>query len=340
MKKRYILGFVLSMVFMYLAFKSVNVSEFVEIFSNINYLYSIPVVASSLIGFIFRALRWKYILEPVKVIKISKLFSATMIGFMANNILPVRLGEIVRAYSIGKMENISKSSSFATIVAERVLDLLFIMFVFLALLFLFPFTVTFPEEIIRYSYFLILFAFVFLFFLLFILWKRKFVLNIVEKILSSFSKNISSRIHRIINSFIKGLDFFNNTRHFITIILYTILMWLFYMLSFSFALLAFDFFNNSIQTFFLLGVVLIVLASVGMMIPSAPGAIGTFHSFCIWGILIIGIADKNQAAAYAVFVHGLDYISITTVGLFFLFKENLHFAEMNLKDEKSNEEND
>ena len=167
--------------------------------------------------------------------------------------------------------------------------------------------------------------------------KRDFVLNFVERILGSFPQNISSRIHRIVDSFIKGLDFFHNTRHFIPIIFYTILMWFFYMLSYSFAFLAFGFFDNSLNTFFLAGVVLIVLGSVGLMIPSAPGAIGTFHTFCILGLLIVGLGDKSQSAAYAVFIHGIGYITITTVGLIYLFKENLHFSEISLKNEKAGE---
>ena len=78
MKKKYIFGITLSIVFMYLAFKNVNISEFVEIFSKINYLYCIPVVTSSFIGNIFRALRWKYIIEPVKIIKIRVLKKQTL----------------------------------------------------------------------------------------------------------------------------------------------------------------------------------------------------------------------------------------------------------------------
>lgn len=339
MKKRYIIGIILSIIFTYLAFRNVDLVIFFRVFKSIKYGYAVPIVFCTMGGFVFRAIRWKYFIKPVKVITISRLFSSVMIGFMANNILPVRLGEIVRAYSIGKMENISKSSAFATVVIERVLDVFFMLFLFLLLLFLFP-LVNFPEELVKGTYYiLILFLFV-LIFLLFIMRKRDFVLNLIEKILSSFPEKISKSIQRVVDSFIKGLDFFHNTHHFIPIIFLTVLMWLLYMGSYYFAFMAFDFFNGSYHEFLLKGVVLLVLGSIGLMIPSAPGAIGTFHYFCILGLLIAGLNDKNQNASYAVFIHGINYISITSVGFIFFLKENMRLSEMGLKDEKSCEKND
>jgi len=336
MKKRYIIGIILSIVFTYLAFRNVDLVIFFRVFKSIKYGYAVPIVFCTMGGFVFRAIRWKYLIKPVKVINISKLFSSVMIGFMANNILPVRLGEIVRAYSIGKMENISKSSAFATIVIERVMDVFFMLFLFLLLLF----GVTFPEELVKSTYYILIFIFFVFIFLLFIMRKRDFVLNLIKKILSSFPEKISKRIQRVVDSFIKGLDFFHNTHHFIPIIFITVLMWFLYMGSYYFAFMAFDFFNESYHEFLLAGVVLLVLSSIGLMIPSAPGAIGTFHYFCILGLIIASLNDNNQAAAYAVFIHGINYISVTFVGLIFFLRENMRLSEMSLKDEKSYEKND
>jgi len=336
MKKRYIIGIVLSIVFTYLAFRNVDLVIFIRVFKSIKYGYAVPIVFCTMVGFVFRAIRWRYLIKPVKVINISKLFSSVMIGFMANNILPVRLGEIVRAYSIGKMENISKSSAFATVVIERVIDVFFMLFLFLLLLFL----INFPEELVRGTYYILIFILFVLIFLLFIMRKRDFVLNLIEKILGSFPEKISKRIQRTVDSFIKGLDFFHNTHHFIPIIFLTVLMWFLYMGSYYFAFMAFDFFNGSYHEFLLAGVVLLVLGSIGLMIPSAPGAIGTFHSFCILGLLVVGLKDNNQSAAYAVFIHGINYISITSVGFIFFLKENMRLSELGLEDEKSYKKKD
>ncbi|MCK4966342.1 flippase-like domain-containing protein [bacterium] len=335
MKKRLLFGIILSIVFLYLAFLNVDLVTFLGIFKRVEYGYAIPVVLANLLGFAFRAFRWGYILEPVKKIRFMNLFSSVMISFMANNVLPVRLGEFVRAYSIAKMENISKSSAFATVVLERVLDVFFILILFFLLIFLFPFALSFPEDFVIKTYYFLIFALIGLFVLIFMVWKKEIVLNIVEKIVSRFPKKIADRVHRIVNSFIKGLDFFRNTHHFIPIIIITILMWGFYIGSYYFAFMAFGFFENDLQTFLLAGVVVLVMSSVGVMIPSAPGAIGTFHYFCGIGLLLVGIADKNHQIAYAIFVHGVNYIGVTAVGLWFFIKENLRFSEMKFGNDDS-----
>jgi hypothetical protein len=335
MKKKIVFGIILSIVFTYLAFMKVDLKNFLSVLRNVKYQYTIPVIFLNLAGFVLRAYRWKYILEPVKVIKTRRLFSSVMISFMANNILPIRLGEFVRAYSIGKMENISKSSAFATIVIERILDVFFMLFLFMILLFLFPFALYFPENLIKNSYYFLFFSIVFLLFLLFIMWKREFVLDLIEKILKSFPQKVSDRIQNIVDSFIKGLDFFRNTRNFVPIVILTIIMWIIYMSGYYFGFFAFKFFTNDFYKFLLAGVVLLVVGSIGLMIPSAPGAIGTYHSFCILGLLITGLNDIDQTAAFAVYIHGANYISVILVGLFYFFKENMHFSDLKLSNEKS-----
>jgi len=233
------------------------------------------------------------------------------------------------------MENISKSSSFATVVVERVLDVFFILFLFLLLIFLFPFALSFPEDLVSKTYYFLIFSLIGLFVLIFMVWKKEVVLDIVEKVLRRFPDKIADKVHKVVNSFIKGLEFFRNTQHFVPILIITILMWSLYIGSYYFAFMAFGFFDNNLQTFMLAGLVILVMGSVGVMIPSAPGAIGTFHYFCGLGLLLVGITDKNQQMAYAFFVHGVNYIGITALGLWFFVKENLRFSEIKYEDNDS-----
>lgn len=122
MKWKLWLGIGISVLFLFLAFRKVNLHELKKALESANYIYLIPAILLTILSLWIRAFRWQYILQPVREIRVSSLFSATMIGFMANNLLPVRLGEFVRAYTIGEKERISKSSSLATIVVERIFD--------------------------------------------------------------------------------------------------------------------------------------------------------------------------------------------------------------------------
>src|SRR5687767_1368710 len=73
---------------------------------------------------VVRAIRWRYLLLPVGPARFSTALRTTMIGFAASNILPARVGEILRPYLLAREERLNATSAFATIVLERVLDML------------------------------------------------------------------------------------------------------------------------------------------------------------------------------------------------------------------------
>ena len=81
-----------------------------------DYVYLVPALALYITGFVFRGFRWQCMLAPLKRVSFKSSFSVVMIGFMANNILPLRMGELVRAWAIKRKEGISGSAGFATIV--------------------------------------------------------------------------------------------------------------------------------------------------------------------------------------------------------------------------------
>ena len=103
-----------------------------------NYWWIALLVPISLLGHWIRALRWKYLMAPIKKdCKLSHLFGAIMIGYAVNNVLP-RVGELVRPYVLGNQEQVSKSAALATVVVERILDLLSFYFIACITLFLYP----------------------------------------------------------------------------------------------------------------------------------------------------------------------------------------------------------
>ena len=138
-KYGYWFGFVLSLFFLVIFFRKIDLVTIWNSFLSVEYLYVIPLVVFNIFSFWVRAKRWQYLLAPIKKIKISPLFHATAIGFLANNILPARIGELVRAYVLGSKEKISKTSSFATIVVERLFDGFTILLLFLVVILFLPF---------------------------------------------------------------------------------------------------------------------------------------------------------------------------------------------------------
>ncbi|MGE5810758.1 MAG: lysylphosphatidylglycerol synthase transmembrane domain-containing protein, partial [Ignavibacteria bacterium] len=122
------ISIIISMVFVVLIFYEVDFNKTEQALRDADYIYLPFAVVLSIVTNILRTYRWKYVINPIKKISTHSLFSGVAIGYMANNLLPARLGEFVRAYMMGKKEGISKSATLATIVLERILDGLALLF--------------------------------------------------------------------------------------------------------------------------------------------------------------------------------------------------------------------
>ncbi len=140
MKKRHIqllVGIILSVIFLYLAFRRVDFARLWETLRSINFWWFIPFVIVTLISMYFRAIRWHFLFLPRYRIKTTRLFPPLMVGFAFNGILPARAGEFARAYLGARREKLDFSTMFATVVVERIFDGLTIIILFtLGLLFL------------------------------------------------------------------------------------------------------------------------------------------------------------------------------------------------------------
>jgi uncharacterized protein (TIRG00374 family) len=133
------LGLALSGILLWLSLRSLDPKEITGALATANWVWFLPICGLTLLSFWIRALRWGWLLRSVKPISAGSLFSATMIGFAANNLLPARLGEVVRPWTLGTSERISRSSAFATIIVERVVDMFCILLLFAWALVLHPF---------------------------------------------------------------------------------------------------------------------------------------------------------------------------------------------------------
>ncbi len=71
----------------------------------------------------FRAVRWQRLLRPIAAVRYLPMLGYLLIGYLANNVLPARLGELVRVHYLGDREGISRASALGTVVVERVVDL-------------------------------------------------------------------------------------------------------------------------------------------------------------------------------------------------------------------------
>src|ERR1041384_7415676 len=92
---------------------------------------------AALLSIVIRALRWQYLLEPLGHASFANAFRATAVGFAASSILPARAGEVIRPYFLARHENMTATGAFATIVLERVLDVLTVLVLLASSVFVF-----------------------------------------------------------------------------------------------------------------------------------------------------------------------------------------------------------
>jgi uncharacterized protein (TIRG00374 family) len=314
MKKKLVIGILISIVFLYLAFRKVDYVELWDALKGANYWYILPNVMVVIFSMWMRAIRWKFMVNPIKKVGLGSLFSSVMIGFMANNVLPARLGEFIRAYSLGSKEKMSRSATFATIMIERIFDGFSLLFILWLSLLMYP---EFPGWVKKASNLFLLMNIATLGFLVLIEVKRELAVKFFNLVFRFLPSSLSSRGSEIVEKFISGLAVFRNIPSLLWILGWSILIWVVVGISNYFIFLAFDQHPAIFASFILLGIV-----SLAVMLPSSPGFVGTFHYACVASFVILNL-NETVSRPFSIVLHASQYIPITLIGLYYLRKEHL-----------------
>ncbi len=297
--------------------------EFGASLARVNYLYLIPAVACIVASYYCRALQWRYVLRGVRRLRSYPLFRITMIGYLANTILPARLGEVVRSYVLARKQSLSKGTTFGSVIVTRLLDGA-ILFLILA-----GFAILIPAKIAGVKAggttgFIIYVALV-SFFVLFY-FNRGAATSIIKFIFAPFSKRVAVKIVRSLDKFIHGFSCFRSPADLVKAFLYSGAIWLLVALSYYFINLGFKF-TSPLPLYAPL--LLVAIVSLAISIPSSPGFIGTMELGVIAALHIIEPAlTRNEALSYAIIVHVVQVLPSALIGLFYLWTEHLTIAEL------------
>ena len=299
-------------------FRGVSLYEIQDELFRINYFYLILFVVVVFLGTYIRALRWKYILYSFKKdIELKNLFYATIIGYGVNVILP-RFGEISRALYVGHVEKISRSSALGTIIIERILDLIFLLFSVTLSLFLFGKDLSDKYPWIYKSLYFGLTLVLLSFALLFAIVKYKVnVIQVIEKIFSRFSLGIFVRATEIVSKIIEGFASLKTKRNYFFTFLFSPLLWFVYSLGSYLGLYMLNMqeYQNLNFTF---GLIIMSITTFGIMVP-IPGATGSYHMFCKSVLTMILGFNVQISLAYAVLTHLLSTIPFVLISLVILW---------------------
>jgi len=325
-KKNYklIIGILISALFLYLAFHKVNMAQMGEAFAAANYWWLLPTVAITFVAHGLRTLRWRYLLEPIQRLSLKPLFSALMIGYFFNDILPAHLGEFVRAYVLGRKQPVSSSAIFGTIVMERIIDV-FTLFLLMAIaVMVFPF----PDWVRMGGY--LTFLVIALLFVALLLLKKypQPAFRLMERLLGRTMPDLNKRLRKMMESFLVGIVPLRRPSHYLIVALLSAVIWGCYGAAFQLVLYSFDF----VATYSLpwtTSLVLLVITTFGVLVPSSPGYVGTYHWLCQQSLALAPFnVPGSQALTFAIVMHAINFLPIIVVGLAMISIEGLSLKSL------------
>ena len=295
-------------------FRGIDLARVWQILREADYTWIVLGLPVYFVGVWLRAVRWRHLLSPVKEVRAGSLFSYTVLGFTANNVLPLRAGELVRAYLLGEKKGLSKTSILATILVERVMDALTLLLFALVISLLVPLpdwlrTAMTLAGLIFLGLLVLSLAAAFL---------SGVTLAVVGVMVRLLPAGLRPRAQDLVRLFLDGLASLKNGRTLGMVSLLSLLIWLaetglFFLVGYGFRLPPLPF-----HAFLLT----MAAANLSISIPSSQGGIGPFE-FVASQTMGLFQVDPSLATAYAIGVHAALLVPITLLGLFYLWREHL-----------------
>ncbi len=335
-KMHLIVGIIVVVLSLYYVFHDVQIDELGKAFLSLRYVYLIPTIGLVVLGFLFRAMRWRYLIRPVKEVKTLNLLSPLIVGFMGN-MLPARAGEFIRAYLLGKQERISFSASFATIFIERLFDMVLVLFLLFWVLFFRAEFLTSENSgethSLMVNFGLVSFAGVvcILLFSVLLQFKNDWAMKLVGLFTKPFPLKWKEKIIKLVNSFAEGLKILKDKRGFFATVLLSFLIWCTFILTYYPLYLAFDIDTNMPLITSL--IILCLTVAVFITLLPTPGFLGAFQAACVAALHGIFGVPKAVAVSYGIVAWFVTMGVTVLLGIFFIIKDNISLGEFSTRKE-------
>lgn len=323
------LPFLLSAFFLWLAFRDIQIAELWDSLRSASPLSIALASILAIIAILLRAWRWQILLEPLKPLPFKKVYPITMIGFMANNLLPAHAGEVVRAYLIAREENMSGMASLATVGLERVLDLVALV----SILAIVMMSVELPDWL-RFSAVLLGAAAWIILGLLYFTSQsdspiRQFLFRLVGMLPDKMQKFAFDKL----NSIIKGVHIIRSGPKFLKLIVMSVLVWLQLAFTIWIVLIGYPL-DPELSHYIMPSLTAVLLVAFAAAIPSSPGYVGVTQIAFVYALEPFGV-NAAQAVGVSVIYHLTQYFPITLTGIWYLLRFGFSFKTLRDAQKKS-----
>lgn len=347
--KSFWFGLAVSIAGLAIAIRGVESDQLREHLSRTPWVWAFGIGLISLSASMIRSYRWKVAIDSFSPVPLSKVASAFMVGILGLNVIPARVGELLRVLVLGRNSTNSRSSILATVVFERVIDALVIITIFVAAFVLIPQVgsgivdavvsgVAAPDagnpdaaaasaaqapdsgrKILLCIIPVIFCA------CLFVLYSLRCHLSFWQRMLGRFAARlgrIGTKLPGVLERFSSGLVIITHPSRMLAYIALSFGAWLTYSLY-----LYANFRMLGIDLGFKEAIVVTTATVVGAMIPAAPGFVGTYHFFCQLALRYFDV-PAALAVTFAVVTHAVPYILHTIIGFFCALRENVRLNDL------------
>ena len=309
----------------------VDLADMRDALAEANYVYLAPAIVLYFGAVYFRAVRWRYLLSPLRSLSVSRLYPVVIIGYMANNLLPVRLGELVRSYYLARRERINASSALGTVAVERVYDgvtlLAWAAAAGPALWLLGEFDGA--SDTSRTTWVVLALLTVALFVgalaILTCLATVPRFTSFLDRLIGLVPARFRPKVQELAQTFVEGLSILNSPQKHLGLFFLSLPIWaleasMYFLIGYSFGI---DDYFGSVGVLVLVVVLVTATSNLATALPSSIGGIGPFEVVAQQTLMALGVG-ASVAGAYAGFLHlAALWLPVNLVGLVLLWQQNL-----------------
>ena len=285
----------------------------------------VAALGTTALVYVFRAIRWQYLLQPIGKVHFGNAFRTTIIGFAASALLPARAGEVLRPFLLARKEGFSATAAFATIILERLLDTVMVLILFA--LFLLFFTPDFStsgghtlEQVKLGGMLAAGVCVVFLVVFFFLAGHPGTLERLTTALTRLLPESLGATAVKLLHAFSEGLGIVRQPRRLLVALALSVPVWLAIGAGIYLVTKAFH-----IQMPFSGTFLIQALLVVGVAVPT-PGAVGGFHYFYRLGTTVFYGAPNDRAVGAALVLHAISFVPVAIVGLILLAREGLSLS--------------
>jgi uncharacterized protein (TIRG00374 family) len=316
-----LLGIVVSVLAIYFVISQVDVDQLGEALTRARYVYLLPTILFLLVGLVTRAVRWRVLLS--EGLPLWRAFSIMNVAYLVNGLLPLRIGEVARAYLATRAEPpVPVLKSFSTIIVERLLDLL-------AVVGMLAFALTagpLPDQLRAAGLFFGPLALIGFLILVFLARQRAFTLNLAERSVDRIKPLHKLRVNPVIllGNFLDGLKPLTDMKALMRALGWTALSW--GLSAVAGYVLMFAFFDGGD---WVVTCLYIAAAAFAIAVPAMPGNIGTYEASILLALGAMGYDTASSSAViFAVMVHGINLLVHASTGVIGFIQEGISLEQL------------